>query len=102
MRLRLLIGLAAAVLAAVVIVLLIPSSRSVVLGYVTNEPGYDNRPAGYWVLALKDPDPEVRRNAAFCLGQIGSSYPAAVPDLAVALKDESPEVRLNAALALFK
>ena len=46
------------------------------------------------VLALKDTDPGVRRQAAAALGQLGSAR--AVPGLVEALKDAQADVRLRA------
>ncbi len=50
------------------------------------------------VLALKDTDPGVRRQAAAALGQLGSAR--AVPGLVEALKDAQADVRLRATIAL--
>jgi HEAT repeat protein len=50
------------------------------------------------VVALKDNNPIVRRNAAVALGKIKDA--SAVNPLITALKDENPIVRRNAAMAL--
>lgn len=51
---------------------------------------------------LKDPDPLVRRSAAFALGCLAEGADAALPALAAALGDDSAAVRQNAAWALGK
>ena len=57
---------------------------------------------GKWAAALRDPDAQVRRKAAFTLGNIGSSDPAALPALIGALRDADAGVRGEAILALPK
>src|SRR5262249_7523555 len=42
---------------------------------------------------LTDKDPQVRRAAAYVLGQLGNGAKDAIPALTAALKDESAEVR---------
>src|SRR5947207_10345191 len=54
------------------------------------------------VKALGDPNPIVRRNAAFALGKIGAKPELAVPALAGLLRDRNEEVRMYAAIALKK
>jgi HEAT repeat protein len=51
---------------------------------------------------LKDKDEQVRRSAAYVIGQIGSPAKDAVTALNQALKDPSPDVRQAAAAALEK
>jgi HEAT repeat protein len=50
--------------------------------------------------ALSDPDPRVRRSAAYALGTFGELAGPAVPALKKALRDRVPSVRQNAAWAL--
>lgn len=52
------------------------------------------------VEALNDSDVNVRKNAAFALGSMGSDGVEAVPTLLSTLKDSSSEVRMNVAVAL--
>jgi HEAT repeat protein len=59
--------------------------------------------AGFkWAGALRDPDANVRKKAAFTLGNIGTSDPAALPALIAALKDADAGVRCEAILGLLK
>jgi HEAT repeat protein len=55
-----------------------------------------------WAQALRDPNARVRKHAAFTLGNIGPSDPAALPALIGALKDPDSAVRCEAILALVK
>jgi HEAT repeat protein len=55
-----------------------------------------------WAGALRDPDANVRKKAAFTLGNIGASDPAALPALIGALKDADAGVRCEAILGLLK
>jgi HEAT repeat protein len=55
-----------------------------------------------WAGALRDPDANVRKKAAFTLGNIGASDPAALPALIEALKDADAGVRCEAILGLLK
>jgi HEAT repeat protein len=57
---------------------------------------------GKWAAALRDPDAQVRKKAAFTLGNIGSSDPTVLPALREALQDADPAVRREAILALLK
>jgi HEAT repeat protein len=57
---------------------------------------------GKWAEALRNPDARVRKQAAFTLGNIGPSDPAALPALIGALKDRDGSVRCEAILALVK
>jgi HEAT repeat protein len=84
------------------VVLGVPSSRYAALGMIKQEPFYDNRPVGFWLHALKDPDAATRKRAAFALGCVCENCPGVAPDLGQALSDEDTLVRLNASLALFK
>jgi HEAT repeat protein len=49
---------------------------------------------------LRDPDPELRKDAARGLARMGSDARAAVPQLIAALDDKDPEVRRHATRAL--
>jgi HEAT repeat protein len=55
-----------------------------------------------WARALRDADARVRKKAAFTLGNIGPSDPAALPALLEALNDADSGVRGEAILALVK
>jgi HEAT repeat protein len=90
-------------LIAAAVVFGVPGSRYVVLGYLNNEPFYDNMPRTYYVQALKSPDTKTRRHAAFALGVLGPEGRGTVSGLIAALDDDKdPLVRINAALALYK
>ncbi len=54
--------------------------------------GYDGLTAAQWAAKLQDEDKQVRRRAAYALGQIGPDATAAVPALAVAADDTQLEV----------
>jgi HEAT repeat protein len=60
------------------------------------------KPVGYWVEAVTDPDPHVRKTAVFKLGNVGPSEAEALPAVINALKDRDAEVRREAILALVK
>jgi HEAT repeat protein len=60
------------------------------------------KPVAHWVQALQDPDAKVRKEAAFKLGNVGPTDPAAFPALRGALKDRDAAVRREAILALLK
>jgi HEAT repeat protein len=55
-----------------------------------------------WAEALRDPDVTLRKKAAFTLGNIGPTDPAALPALTAALKDPDGGVRREVILALVK
>jgi HEAT repeat protein len=84
------------------ILLLIPSSRYLVLGLVKQEPFQYGRPMSRWINDLEHGDDDARHQAAKALGAIGPEAKDAVPALSVALRDENDLVRLNASLALLK
>jgi HEAT repeat protein len=60
------------------------------------------KPVSYWVQALQNPDPKVRRTAVFKLGNVGPADGAALPAVQGALRDRDPRVRREAILALVK
>jgi HEAT repeat protein len=61
------------------------------------------KPTSYWVDALKHrPETELRKEAAFKLGNIGPSDPSVYPALMEALKDYQAVVRCEAIRALLK
>jgi HEAT repeat protein len=60
------------------------------------------KPASYWIQAVSDPDPHVRKTAVFKLGNVGSSEAEALPAVTAALKDPDALVRREAILALVK
>lgn len=57
---------------------------------------------GKWASVLHDPDANVRKKAAFTLGNIGPSDPAVLPALIGALTDADAGVRCETILALLK
>ena len=57
------------------------------------------KPVGHWVRTLQDPIPKMRKQAAFKLGNVGTSDPVALPALIGALKDRDAGVRREAVLA---
>jgi HEAT repeat protein len=58
------------------------------------------KPVAHWLQQLKNPSAKARKQAAFCLGLVGSKDAAAIPALTAALKDNDAEVRRSAVLAL--
>jgi len=60
------------------------------------------KPVTYWVGALQDADPNIRKTAVFKLGNVGSTNSAVVPALLGACSDAEPRVRCEAILALMK
>jgi HEAT repeat protein len=63
-------------------------------------PSFLGRPANNWVRELSDPRAEVRRSAAFALGQIGGGALTTAPELAKRLSDGDAGVRAMAAESL--
>ena len=55
-----------------------------------------------WAGALRDPDANVRKKAAFTLGNIGPSDPEVLPALIEGLNDADAGVRSEVILALLK
>jgi HEAT repeat protein len=95
-------GLGIVIVGTLGAVLVFPSSRVLLIGAVRQEPFEEGKPASYWIAALKDPDPEIRQQAASLLGRMGPEVDGAAAALAEALADESTHVRVNSALALYK
>jgi HEAT repeat protein len=60
------------------------------------------KPVSYWVQAIHDPDPRLRKQAVFKLGNVGPTEPEALPAVTAALKDPDAAVRREAILALVK
>jgi HEAT repeat protein len=58
------------------------------------------KPVSHWLQELKRPSAKARKQAAFCLGLVGSKDETAVLALTRAVKDEDAEVRRTAVLAL--
>ena len=58
----------------------------------TANASYDGASVEQWTLKLKDPDKQVRRRAAYALGQIGPAAATAVPALTQAADDGQLEV----------
>ena len=86
-----------------ILVLLLPGSPlylPTLLGGGGQHSGHSTR---HWIKSLNSSEPEVRYQALFALGTIGSEAGAAVPALATILTDDSDaEARHQAALALAK
>jgi HEAT repeats len=55
-----------------------------------------------WLKDLRDPKPQVRRQAVLKLGNVGEADPAVADGLAVALSDKDAVVRREAVLAVVK
>jgi HEAT repeat protein len=60
------------------------------------------QPVSYWVGALTDPDPGLRKKAVSKLGNVGPADVTVLPALLGALKDDDAGVRGAAILALVK
>jgi HEAT repeat protein len=60
------------------------------------------KPVSYWAQALKDPDPKLRKTAAFKLGNVGATDTTVASTLMGALNDADPGVRCEVILALVK
>jgi HEAT repeat protein len=60
------------------------------------------KPVDYWVQAMHDSDVKLRKKAAFKLGNVGPTDPAALPALLDGLKDDDAGVRSAVILALMK
>jgi HEAT repeat protein len=84
-------------------VLLAGLTTTALIGCGNTEPTLaGGRPIAYWVEALKAPDPRVRKEAAFKLGNAGPVEPSVFPALSAALKDSDARVRCEAVLAVLK
>lgn len=95
-----LVVLAILVLLLVGVVLAVPTWRQTTLGYLSGETTFEGMPQRYWVGMLQNGSVTERQRAAYALGQISLSNPAAIPLLEAALKDEEYSVRKTAAIAL--
>ena len=76
-----------------------PATRVAVLGVLwgsPRDPLNDERKMAILVSALRDPSPQVRKNAARALGGMGAAAAPAVPALSAALYDGDGSVRLAA------
>jgi HEAT repeat protein len=60
------------------------------------------KPVSYWIQAVHDPDPRVRKEAVFKLGNVGTTEVGALPAVTEALRDRDAAVRREAILALMK
>jgi HEAT repeat protein len=60
------------------------------------------KPVSYWLKAIQDRDPKVRKTAVVKLGNVGTVDSAALPAVLGALKDPDAAVRREAILALLK
>jgi HEAT repeat protein len=56
----------------------------------------------FWLTALHDPDPKVRRQAVLTLGNVGDAHPEVEDGLAEALRDPDSQVRRDAVFAVVK
>jgi HEAT repeat protein len=82
---------------------LIPIWAGLLIGCGSSQPTLSGgKPIAYWVDALKAPDPRVRKEAAFKLGNAGPIEPTVFPAVHAALKDADPQVRGEAIRALAK
>jgi HEAT repeat protein len=79
---------------------LVVALLSVIAPLRAADKGFLGKPLAKWVDNLSNPDPAVRRSAAFALGKAGSASVYSVPRLARLLKDSQPSVREAAAYAL--
>jgi HEAT repeat protein len=109
---KVLLVFAIVVLAALGVVMLVPTFRLILIGLIKGERFYRGRPTSYWVTALKDKNVSLRKEAAYALGRLppepdkvipplsGAEAEAAVPALIEALNDEDLYVRKYAISAL--
>ncbi len=84
------------------------SPRNIVFLFLLLVPSGCSRPTtaplagSKWAAALRNDNSNVRKKAAFTLGNIGMSDPAVLPALIEALHDRDAGVRREAILALLK
>jgi HEAT repeat protein len=90
----------AVLLLSAVILLLVPTTRVIVVGYLRGEPFCQGRPVSYWISRLGSGQPYERQKAAEVLGEMGPSAAPAVRALVAALADEDKDVRRHCAGAL--
>src|SRR5262245_58826173 len=107
MRRPLLLWSMVGVVLALGIAFAVPASRYPILNFFSNERLYSGRPLHYWVAALKEDDPALRRRAAFALGdackecrQENPACPLVLAALIEALADQDSFVRKCAATSL--
>lgn len=72
MKTRLTLGGAFLLMLTIGIAFAVPASRYPLLGILRNERLHQGRPIHYWLAALKEADPSVRRQAALVLGDAGA------------------------------
>src|SRR5205085_12247406 len=84
-RLRYVLLLAFLVAVPLAIVMAIPKTRVLALAVIRQENHNGDRFAGEWARMLDDSNENVRKEAAYQLGQMGESSKRYVPDLAKAL-----------------
>jgi HEAT repeat protein len=65
-------------------------------------PQAGGKPVRYWIEALKDNDPKLRKTAVFKLGNVGPTDAAVLPALLEALRDHDARVRCETILAILK
>jgi HEAT repeat protein len=85
------------------LVLLAGLATTALIGCGKTEPTLaGGKPIAHWVDALKAPDPRVRKEAAFKLGNAGPIEPTVFPAVVGALKDADARVRTEAVKSLVK
>ncbi len=60
------------------------------------------KPVVHWVESTHSPDPKVRKEAVFKLGNVGPADASAFPAIVEALRDKDPKVRSEAIFAVLK
>jgi HEAT repeat protein len=79
------------------------SLTTALLGCGKSEPALSGgKPVSYWVDALRAPDPRVRKEAAFKLGNAGPIEPTVYPAVVAALGDADAQVRVEVVKSLVK
>ncbi len=81
--------------------ILLISLAVLVVGCAKKEPLLSHgQPVGYWLEAMKDPSPQIRKKAVTALGHVGAADSEALPAVISAVKDPDATVRAEAVLAL--
>jgi HEAT repeat protein len=84
-------------------VIILASLTTAFLGCGNSEPALSGgKPVAYWVDALRAPDPRVRKEAVFKLGNAGPIEPGVYPSVVAALADADALVRMEAVKSLVK
>lgn len=95
-RLAVIVGVALAVGAALVLVL-VPESRSALTGLFQNSGTFAGKPKEEWARQLKDSDEKVRRKAYRALAYVPEDQNPPTGVYVALLKDEDPRVRADGA-----